>query len=81
MKLCRLTKVDELGNITMDIVDEKYIVKVAPIYNTIDKYKERTALNLLYGEHLDDMDNIPGYNDILDTCSRLMVRATVSSIL
>jgi hypothetical protein len=47
-----VTKVDEVGNMSRLIVDECYKPIVEPIYdNTF--LKEKTDLNLLYGEHLE----------------------------
>ena len=47
-----VTKVDEVGNISRLIADESYKPIVEPLYdNTF--LKEKTDLNLLYGEHLE----------------------------
>lgn len=47
-----LTRVDEEGNKTRDLVSGDYKVMTQPLYNTL-VYKEKTSQNLVYGEHLD----------------------------
>jgi hypothetical protein len=51
-KVGHLTKIDDMGTTTSDIVDENYIVTDKPLYNT-DLFKNKTKDNLLFGEHLD----------------------------
>jgi len=51
-KIGHLTKIDEVGELTMEIIDETYKVTDKPIYNTTlirNKGKE----NLVFGEHID----------------------------
>lgn len=51
-KLYHLTKIDDAGNFIEAIVGENYIKTVEPMYdNTF--YKDNTATNLIYGEHVD----------------------------
>lgn len=47
-----LTRIDEDGNLTRDLVSDSYKVVDKPVYNTL-VYKEKTADNLVFGEHLD----------------------------
>jgi hypothetical protein len=51
-KLGHLTKIDDLGSVTTDIVDESYKITDKPLYNT-DLIKNKTKDNLLFGEHID----------------------------
>ncbi len=47
-----LTRIDGDGNLTRDMVSDSYKVTDEPVYNTL-VYKEKTAKNLVFGEHLD----------------------------
>jgi hypothetical protein len=47
-----LTKIDELGDVIEEIVDESYIVTIKPEYDTM-LYKQKTKENLVYGEHIE----------------------------
>lgn len=47
-----LTSIDAEGNYKRDLVSDSYKVINKPIYNTL-VYKEKTAKNLVFGEHLD----------------------------
>jgi hypothetical protein len=47
-----LTKVDDNGNVTQDVVDEIYKVTDRPMYNTT-LMKNKTKDNLMFGEHID----------------------------
>jgi len=51
-KVGHLTKIDDLGEVTSDIVDESYVVTDKPLYNT-DLFKNKTKDNLIFGEHID----------------------------
>lgn len=51
-KFGHLTKVDEAGIVTTDIVDESYIVTDKPLYNNI-LIKNKTKDTLIFGEHID----------------------------
>jgi hypothetical protein len=51
-KVGHLTKIDEAGRVTVDIVDEDYKVTDKPIYNT-SLFKNKSKDNLLFGEHID----------------------------
>jgi hypothetical protein len=51
-KVGHLTKIDEVGNVTTEIVDEIYKCTDKPIYNT-SLFKNKTKDNLLFGEHID----------------------------
>jgi hypothetical protein len=51
-KFGHLTKIDEAGIVTTDIVDESYIVTDKPIYNNI-LIKNKTKDTLIFGEHVD----------------------------
>jgi hypothetical protein len=51
-KLGHLTKIDDLGSVTTEIIDESYKVTDKPLYNT-DLIKNKTKDNLLFGEHID----------------------------
>ncbi len=53
-KMFHLTKIDENGELIQDIVGEEYKVTEQPMYNTV-LYKEKSAKNLIYGEHLDEL--------------------------
>lgn len=47
-----LTKIDESGQVTENIVDESYKITDKPIYNT-NLIKNKGKDNLIYGEHID----------------------------
>lgn len=47
-----LTKIDEEGNRTRDLVSDDYVVTMKPQYNNL-VYKQKSSQNLVYGEHLD----------------------------
>lgn len=47
-----LTKIDEVGNVIQEIVDENYKITDKPLYNTM-VFKEKTKDNLIFGEHVD----------------------------
>lgn len=51
-KVGYLTKIDDVGNVTLEIVDETYTITTKPIYNTT-LIKNKSKNNLLYGEHID----------------------------
>ncbi len=51
-KIFFLTKIDEEGNFLQDIVSEDYFITDKPLYDTTF-YKEKTAQNLVFGEHLE----------------------------
>jgi hypothetical protein len=51
-KVGHLTKIDDFGEVTNDIVDESYTVTDKPLYNT-DLFKNKSKQNLLFGEHID----------------------------
>jgi hypothetical protein len=51
-KVGYLTSVNEGGEVTVDIVDESYMVANNPIYNTKIKTK-RSAENLVFGDHIE----------------------------
>jgi hypothetical protein len=51
-KVGHLTKIDETGLVTQDIVTEAYKVTDKPIYNT-DLFTNKTKDNLVFGEHID----------------------------
>lgn len=51
-KVGHLTKIDDMGSVTTDLVDESYKVTDKPLYNT-DLFKNKTKDNLLFGEHID----------------------------
>lgn len=51
-KIYQLTKIDENGVLTSDIVSEEYKVTDKPLYDTTF-YKQKTKNNLIFGEHLD----------------------------
>lgn len=51
-KVGHLTKIDEVGNITQDIISEEYVVTDKPIYDT-SLFKNKTKQNLFFGEHID----------------------------
>ena len=53
MKLYKVTRINGIGNVEMDIVDESYVVRVEPVYSTIGTDKQKSALTLVYGEHLE----------------------------
>ena len=51
-KVGHLTKIDDMGEVTTDIVDESYKITDKPLYNT-DLFKNKAKDNLLFGEHID----------------------------
>ena len=51
-KVGHLTKIDDNGVVTVDIIDESYKVTDKPIYN-LDLMKNKTKDNLIFGEHID----------------------------
>ena len=51
-KLGHLTKIDDAGELTMEIVDETYKSSDKPIYNTT-LIKNKGKENLVFGEHID----------------------------
>lgn len=51
-KVGHLTKIDDAGEVTIQIVDESYKVTDKPIYNTT-LIKNKGPENLVYGEHID----------------------------
>lgn len=51
-KVGYLTSVQEDGSVLTDIVDESYVNKHSPVYNTKLK-NERTSNTLVYGDHVD----------------------------
>jgi hypothetical protein len=51
-KLGHLTKIDEAGQVTTDIVDESYIVTDKPMYNNT-LIKNKTRDTVIFGEHID----------------------------
>jgi hypothetical protein len=51
-KLGHLTKIDDVGVVTNEIIDETYSVTDKPIYNTTF-LKNKTKDNLVFGEHIE----------------------------
>jgi len=51
-KVGHLTKIDEAGVVTTDIVDESYIITDKPLYNNV-LFKNKTKDTLIFGEHID----------------------------
>jgi len=51
-KIGYLTKIDDQGEVTSEIVDEIYEITTNPIYNT-NLLKNTTKDNLVFGEHID----------------------------
>jgi hypothetical protein len=51
-KVGHLTKIDEAGNVTTDIVSEDYQVTDKPVYNN-QLIRNKTASNLVFGEHIE----------------------------
>lgn len=47
-----LTKIDDLGNTTVDVVTEDYDVLDKPVYDT-NLIKNKSKNNLIFGEHID----------------------------
>jgi len=47
-----LTKIDDLGNVIVDVITEDYEVLDKPIYDT-NLIKNKTKHNLIFGEHID----------------------------
>ena len=52
MKVGHLTKIDEFGEITQDIIGEDYKITDKPLYNT-NLFKNKSRENLIFGEHVD----------------------------
>jgi hypothetical protein len=51
-KVGHLTSIQEDGSLITEVIDESYVIKNNPIYNT--KFKsERSAETLVYGDHID----------------------------
>jgi hypothetical protein len=51
-KVGHLTKIDDAGNVTTDIVSEEYKITDKPIYNN-QLIRNKTASNLVFGEHIE----------------------------
>jgi hypothetical protein len=51
-KVGHLVKIDDLGVVTTDIIDESYVVTDKPVYNQ-DLFTGKTRQNLLFGEHIE----------------------------
>ena len=51
-KVGHLTKIDEFGEVTTDIIGEQYKVTDKPMYDTT-LIKNKTKDNLIFGEHID----------------------------
>lgn len=51
-KVGYLTKIDDAGNLTEEIIDESYHITDKPVYNTT-LIKNKGKENLLFGEHID----------------------------
>lgn len=51
-KVGYLTKIDESGKVTTEIITEDYTVTDNPVYNTT-LIKNKTAQNLIFGEHIE----------------------------
>jgi hypothetical protein len=51
-KVGHLTKIDEAGDLTMEIIDESYEITDKAIYNTT-LFKNKGKENLVFGEHID----------------------------
>ncbi len=51
-KVGHLTKIDDMGSVVTDLIDESYKVTDKPLYNT-DLFKNKSKDNLLFGEHID----------------------------
>ena len=51
-RIGNLTKVDEDGQVVTEIIDENYVVRTNPIYNTTFT-DVRSADNLVFGDHID----------------------------
>ena len=51
-KIGHLTKIDENGGVTTDIITEEYKVSDNPIYNN-QLIRNKTASNLVFGEHIE----------------------------
>ena len=51
-KVGHLTKIDENGNVTTDVIDETFVVTDKAIYDTT-LFKNKTKRNLVYGQHVD----------------------------
>lgn len=51
-KIGHLTKIDETGKVTTDIVSERYKITDKPVYNK-SLIKNKTKQNLVFGEHIE----------------------------
>jgi hypothetical protein len=51
-KLGHLTKIDDIGEVTQEIVTEDYQITDKPVYDT-RLFKNKTRDNLVFGEHID----------------------------
>lgn len=51
-KVGHLTKIDDLGNVTQDVVSEEYVITDKPIYDT-SLFKNKSKMNLFFGEHIE----------------------------
>jgi hypothetical protein len=51
-KVGHLTRINENGEISQDIISENYKVTEKPLYNTT-LYKQKSKDNLIFGEHID----------------------------
>ena len=51
-KVGHLTKIDEVGKVTTDIITEEYKVTDKPVYNN-QLIRNKTASNLVFGEHIE----------------------------
>lgn len=51
-KVGHLTRIDQEGNMTQDIIGEDYKVTEKPMYNTV-MYKQKSKDNLVFGEHIE----------------------------
>lgn len=51
-KVGHLTKIDDMGQVTTEIIDESYVITDKPLYN-IDLFKNKSKDNLLFGEHVE----------------------------
>lgn len=52
MKVGYLTKIDDLGRVSTEIITEDYQVTDKPVYNT-SLIKNKTTQNLVFGEHIE----------------------------
>jgi hypothetical protein len=51
-KMGYLTKIDEFGNLTSEVITEDYLITQKPVYDTTF-YKTKDKKSLIYGEHVD----------------------------